>query len=206
MPETPNENSQISALTDTNGPKKQKFVVAKSEGMVASVMDWLKYLITAFVIVAVVFTFFCRFVNVEGDSMYSTLHNGDLVLLSNFNYTPQDRDIVVISHGAEYSEPIIKRVIATEGQTLQLDFENNRIIVDGIVYDEPYINKTTFGGRSTDYEIPEVIPEGKVFVMGDNREVSLDSRSSKIGLIDVECIIGKAQVVLFPFGDFGYLY
>lgn len=202
MPET----TKISASDDKDCVAKQKFIVEKNEGLVASVMDWLKYLITAFVIVAVIFTFICRFVNVDGDSMYSTLHNGDLVLLTNFNYTPKDGDIVVISHGVEYAEPIIKRVIATEGQTLQLDYENNRIIVDGIIYDEPYINETTFGGRSSNYDIPEVIPEGKVFVMGDNREVSLDSRSSKIGLIDEESIIGKAQVILFPFTDFGYLY
>ena len=115
-------------------------------------------------------------------------------------------DIVVISHGAEYKKPIIKRVIATEGQTLELDYENEKIIVDGIEISEPYIKGTTFSGNYGNNVIPSVIPEGKIFVMGDNRQVSLDSRSTEIGLIDVKDVIGKAQVVAFPFDHFGYLY
>lgn len=201
-------NEKVFSVDDVENKtlKKEKFVVAKSEGFVANLLDWFKYLIIAFVIVAFIFTFVFRFVNVDGISMMSTLKNGDLVLLTNFNYTPQKNDIVVISHGNQYSEPIVKRVIATAGQRLELDFENNKVIVDGVVCDEDYINDTTFGDKGTDYEIPEVIPEGKVFVMGDNRGFSLDSRSSKIGLIDEDWIIGKAQFVLFPFSDLGYLY
>ena len=116
-----------------------------------------------------------------------TLATNDKVIVTNLCYTPHNNDIVVISHGAEYQKPIIKRVIATEGQSIELDYENDRIIVDG-------------------YDIPNVVPKGKIFVMGDNRKVSMDSRSSEIGLIDVENVIGKAQFVLFPFNHFGYLY
>ena len=121
-------------------------------------------------------------------------------------YTPNNNDIIVISHGAAYQNPIIKRVIATEGQSLKLDYENEQVIVNGIVIDEPYIKETTFSENFSNYDIPEVIPEGKIFVMGDNRRVSLDSRNSKIGLIDVSDVIGKAQFVAFPFNHFGYLY
>lgn len=197
----------LSASDEKNNvTAKQKFVAASSDGFIANMLDWLKNMIVAFIIVACVFTFVCRFVKVDGISMNSTLNDGDLLLLTNFNYTPEKNDIVVISHGKQYSEPIVKRVIATEGQRLELDFENNKVIVDGVVCNEDYINETTFGGKGTDYDIPEIIPEGKVFVMGDNRGHSLDSRSSKIGLIDESWIIGKAQFVLFPFSDFDYLY
>ena len=145
-------------------------------------------------------------VDVDGSSMYDTLSTKDKVIVTNFMYTPKTNDIVVISHGAQYAKPIIKRVIATEGQSVELDYEHDRIIVDGIVINESYIDGSTFGGVIGDNEIPDVIPEGKIFVMGDNRKVSMDSRSTQIGLIDVNDVIGKAQIVAFPFNHFGYLY
>ena len=143
-------------------------------------------------VVVVCLTFVFRLVDVDGTSMNDTLQTNDKVIVTNLFYQPNNNDIVVISHGAEYKKPIIKRVIAKEGQT--------------VVIDEPYIKGTTFSGNYGNNEIPEIIPEGKIFVMGDNRQVSLDSRSTEIGLIDVKDVIGKAQVVAFPFNHFGYLY
>ena len=150
--------------------------------------------------------FFFRLVDVKGTSMVETLQNGDKLIVTNFNYTPKPNDIIVISHGKEYAEPIVKRVIATAGQTLKLDYENDRILVDGVVIDEPYLDVSTFCNVEADYEIPEVIPDGMIFVMGDNRGVSMDSRDSRIGLISVDNVIGKAQFVVYPFSDFKYLY
>lgn len=147
-----------------------------------------------------------RLVDVEGRSMNNTLATNDKVIVTNLFYTPQNNDIVVISHGAEYNSPIIKRVIAVAGQTVKVDYDNDQIIVDGVVLDEPYIEGSTYGNNIGDNEIPEVIPEGKIFVMGDNRKDSMDSRSTKIGLIDVDDVIGKAQFVVYPFDHFGYLY
>ena len=192
-------------------PKKTKdgknyFVAAKQDGGVASVYDWIRCIVFAIAIVVICLTFVFRLVDVDGTSMNDTLQTKDKVIVTNLFYQPNNNDIIVISHGEKYPKPIIKRVIAKEGQTLKLDTENNRIIVDGVVIDEPYIKGTTFSGSYSDYDIPEVIPEGKLFVMGDNRQVSLDSRSSEIGLIDVKDVIGKAQVVAFPFDHFGYLY
>ena len=92
--------------------------------------------------------------------MNDTLATNDKVIVTDMLYTPHNNDIVVISHGAEYEKPIINRVIATEGQTVKLDYENDRIIVDGIELDEPYIKGTTFSGNQGDNVIPEVIPEG----------------------------------------------
>ena len=178
----------------------------KSVGGISGFYDWIRCILFAISIVVICLTFIFRLVDVDGTSMESTLESKDKVIVTNLFYTPKDGDIIVISHGAEYSKPIIKRVIATEGQTIKLDYENDRIIVDGVVLDEPYINDSTFEGNYGDYDIPEVVPEGKVFVMGDNRRVSLDSRRTEIGLIDVDNVIGKAQFVAFPFSDFGYLY
>ena len=186
--------------------KDNQFVTMRSEGAISGFFDWIRCILFAISIVIICLTFVFRLVDVDGTSMESTLESKDKVIVTNLFYTPKDGDIIVISHGAEYAKPIIKRVIATEGQTIKLDYENDRIIVDGVVLDEPYINDSTFEGNYGDYEIPEVVPEGKVFVMGDNRRVSLDSRRTEIGLIDVENVIGKAQFVAFPFNDFGYLY
>ncbi len=172
----------------------------KSEGT-SSLYEWIHSLVFAVAIVVMLLTFFIRLVDVSGTSMLETLQNKDKVIVTNFFYTPQQNDIVVISHGAEYTEPIIKRVIATEGQTISI--KDNVVTVDGKVLDEPYIQGNTEQGIITK---PLKIPSGKVFVMGDNRTVSLDSRSKEIGLIDTENVIGKAQAVVFPFNDIKFLY
>ena len=182
-------------VTEVVSNKGVTLHLRKSSGT-SYLYDWIDSMIFAIAIVVIILTFFVRLVDVSGTSMYETLHDGDKVIVTNFFYTPEDGDIVVISHGAQYSEPIIKRVIATEGQSLSIDFESGKVTVDGKVIDEPYIKGHTY---KKDAEIPSVVPEGKVFVMGDNREVSLDSRSTAIGLIDENDIIGKAQFVAFPF-------
>ena len=182
------------------------FEVSNSDGLPSGLYDWIRCVIFAIAIVVVCLTFVFRLVEVDGSSMDDTLQNKDKVIVTNLFYTPHDNDIVVISHAEKYDKPIIKRVIATEGQTLKLDYENDKIIVDGVVIPESYIKGTTFSNNVGDNDIPEVIPKGKIFVMGDNRQVSLDSRSKQIGLIDVNNVIGKAQVVAFPFDRIKYLY
>ena len=193
-------------ISEKSGGTAQGFVTAKADGAVAGIYDWIKCVIFAISIVVICLTFVFRLVDVEGHSMNDTLVTKDKVLVTSLFYQPHNNDIVVISHGAVYKKPIIKRVIATEGQTLQLDYENEKIIVDGIEIDEPYVKEATFSGNYGNLTPPEVIPEGKIFVLGDNRRISLDSRSSEIGLIDVKDVIGKAQFVAFPFDHFGYLY
>ncbi|MCR5652670.1 MAG: signal peptidase I [Ruminococcus sp.] len=197
---TANNNKKVKKRSRNIEPRT--IHLKKSEGT-ASLYDWVHSLVFAVAIVVIILTFFLRLVDVSGTSMVPTLKHQDKVIVTNFFYTPKDGDIIVISHGAEYADPIIKRVIATEGQTLSIDFDKGTVKVDGKKLDEPYIQGFT---HAEDAEIPEVIPKGKVFVMGDNRGVSLDSRSKEIGLIDVKDIIGKAQVVVFPFNSIKYLY
>ncbi len=181
----------------------ENYIVVNTSPVVGWVFDLAHTIILAVVCIVVILTFFFRIVNVDGRSMMNTLLDSDKVIVTNFLYTPENNDIIVISHGAEYDKPIIKRVIATENQTLNIDYVNQRIYVDGTLLDEPYVSSQLKEGNA---EIPSVIPEGKVFVMGDNRLESLDSRYTEIGLIDEDDIIGKAQLVVFPFTRMQYLY
>ena len=134
--------------------------------------------------------------------MNDTLQNKDRLVVSSFMYEPSPGDIVVVTHGEKFDEPIIKRVIAVEGQHLEIDYFNNKVIVDGNVLDESYAKGITIR-LTNSTQIPDTIPKGYVFVMGDNREDSLDSRSRKIGLIPVENIIGKVIYRIYPFEKMG---
>ena len=159
----------------------------------------------------VLFLFVFRLVTVEGDSMRETLHNADRLVISDLFYTPKTGDIVVLnpeSHTAS-DEPIIKRVIATGGQTVYIDYDNWEVYVDGNKLDEPYIEAMKLfhpesgmlGSPVEKYNGEFVVDEGKVFVMGDNRNNSKDSRSAEYGEIGENRILGKVLFRLYP--DFG---
>lgn len=168
------------------------------------IYDFAGTIFFAFVILLTVLSIFLRQVTVDGGSMNDTLHDGDRLLVTAFGYTPKCGDIVVIAHGETLDEPIIKRVIATEGQTLFIDYDTGEVVVDGVLLKEYYIKGTTGVVRNMT-EIPSTIKEGYVFVMGDNREHSKDSRNAEVGLIPVENIVGKAFYRIYPFEDFGAL-
>lgn len=170
---------------------------------VAGVYDILRSVLISASILILIITFVFTMVIVDGRSMQHTLESGDKIIVTKMGYQPKDGDVIVVGKSEEgYSKPIVKRVIATEGQTLKIDFENQQVIVDGKVLDEPYISSETIEGTA---EIPDVIPEGYVFVMGDNRYISMDSRYKDIGLVNVDDIVGKAVFVVFPFDRFGFI-
>ncbi len=153
----------------------------------------------AIIVVFLIFAFVFRVLGVDGDSMVPTLNDGDWVAISGVTTSVERGDIVVVTQPWERNVPIIKRIIAVGGDTVDIDFENGRVYVNGTEIYEPYINEPTM--ISYDVEFPITVDEGKVFVMGDNRNISLDSRSSKIGLIDENYIMGKALVRLYPSGE-----
>ena len=164
-----------------------------------SALFYLHDLVFGLVGVLLVFMFLFRMVVVSGPSMMQTLQNGDrLILLSNVLYTnPKYGDIVVASKESfKDGEPIIKRVIATEGQTVDIDFKEGIVYVDGIALDEPYTNTPTTLFEGTAF--PLTVEKGHVFVLGDNRNDSLDSRSSNIGQIDKRELLGKAIFLAVP--------
>lgn len=149
---------------------------------------------TAVVIIALAFTFFLRFVCVIGGSMEPTLQSSDWVFVSQENYEPAYGDVVVISQPNSYGKNIIKRVIALPGQTIDINFSTGQVFVDGQELYEEYINNPTT--NHYDVEFPITVPEGHVFVMGDNRQESIDSRSSTIGFIQIGYILGRADTAL----------
>ena len=160
---------------------------------------YLYDLIRTLIVILLIFLLFFRINIVSGDSMYPTLYDGDyLLLLGNLFYQePEQGDIVVISKKTfDNGKPIVKRVIAKEGQTVDIDFENGIVYVDGRALEENYINSPTInrGGM----EFPLTVDEGCIFVLGDNRGVSRDSRSPQIGLIDKREVLGKVIYLFLP--------
>ncbi len=160
----------------------------------------LVYIVAA---VTLVFVFFVRLIGVKGSSMLPTLHEGDYLLLeSNFLYHDIEAgDIVVLQKKSYDAQPIVKRVIATEGQTVEIDFENGIVYVDGVEQEEPYINAPTYLsyeeiGAAMDY--PVKLGEGELFVMGDNRNDSADSRYAPIGIIDEREVLGRVLMEIWP--------
>ena len=160
--------------------------------------EWAGAIFTALIVVLLILTFFVRQVTVSGGSMNDTLKNDDRLLVTNFMYTPKNGDIVIISHGSSYSEPIVKRVIAVGGQRLDIDYFKNEVSVDGVLLHEDYIKGRTIKPQSPIKTTNFVIPDGYVFVMGDNRENSTDSRSVLVDIVPVQNIMGKAFFRLFP--------
>ncbi len=192
----------------------------RSTGIVKDIFDWYDVIVSSVVIIVLLFSFVFRIVGVEGSSMESTLHGGsrdpiadhtDRLVITNLFYTPKQGDIVVISRNylnddtdvSEGDGPIIKRVIATEGQEVDIDFEKQIVKVDGKELDEPYVSSETV---RRDVEFPLTVEKGHIFVLGDNRAVSLDSRSSDIGQVDTRYVLGKAVLRVLPFGEFGSVY
>ena len=166
---------------------------------IAGVLSYLHDLAYLLAGVLLAFLLVFRVVVVSGPSMQNTLVDGDyLLLLSNTFYTdPQAGDIVVVSKASfEKGEPIVKRVIATQGQEVDIDFDAGIVFVDGVALEEDYTLTPT--NLQEGVEFPMTVDEGCVFVMGDNRNVSLDSRSKQIGLVDCREILGKAIFLFLP--------
>ncbi len=162
----------------------------------------IKEIVTVLVIFMLVYILCFRVVVVVGDSMYDTLVEGDrLLLVSNVLYpNPKYGDIVVISKDSfRNGECIVKRVIATQGQTVDIDFTTGAVYVDDVLLEESYIYSQTklFEGVT----FPLTVSDGCLFVMGDNRMDSKDSRSPEIGLIDKREVLGKAVLLIFPGQD-----
>lgn len=187
-------------------PKQQRVQFRINNKKVTDYMfDFTRTIVFVFAIMSVMFTFVIRDANVVGNSMLDTLHSDDKILITNFMYEPKCGDIVAINAENQIEKRIIKRVIAVGGQTLVVDYAKNAVYVDGIKIDEPYVSSLT-REPSNPLQIPYVVPDGYIFVMGDNRIISLDSRDKSIGLVSVDDVIGKAQFIVFPLDRFKYLY
>ncbi len=211
-----NENTETTEVTEdiTENEIPSEPVKEKKKSFIPTVLECAETFCYALAFIMVMFLFVFRLVSVDGDSMRETLHDKDKLIISNLFYTPETGDIVVINpeSNSANQEPIIKRVIATGGQTVLIDYENWEVYVDGKKLDEPYIQamRKHWGENAsmnyTDvkkYKKEFTVDEGKVFVMGDNRNDSADSRSSKYGEMSVDRILGRVIIRLSP--DFGFV-
>lgn len=161
--------------------------------------DWVQTLVCAVSAVVLVFAFAARLVSVSGPSMRETLQNGDKLLVVNSHLCGEYRqgDIVIFQRpDFEDGEQIVKRVIATAGQTVDIDFNAGVVFVDGEALEEPYTREPTWLDEGL--EFPVTVPEGCVFVMGDNRNNSKDSRHTELGPLDTRRIIGRAVLIAIP--------
>lgn len=183
-------------------------------------MEICESILTSIFVVLLIFTFICRPVTVDGSSMNPTLQDGDKLIMTTFFYTPKAGDIVIVendeSHyykdgdgselitGQSLNKRLIKRVIATGGQTVDINFEKGIVYVDGQSLSESYIKEPTYLNPGA-FEYPITVPEGYVFVMGDNRNNSTDSRDPHVGFVKNEDILGEAVLRFYPFETFKVL-
>ena len=165
--------------------------------------EWVQSLVGSGLVVVAIFTFVIRMMGVDGHSMLNTLQHGDRLLVVNsmLYHDYKYGDIVILrKNGVFDDDPIVKRVIAVEGPTVDIDFAEGIVYVDGEALEEDYIREPTYTAEGT--EFPLTVPEGSIFVMGDNRNGSSDSRDYRLGTVDTRYVIGKAAFLIFPGPDY----
>lgn len=186
------EEYSITLGEDSSAKKKTKIKKGSLD-----VFEVFEAIIGALVVITILFTFFFRIFDVDGPSMKPTLQHKDKVIVSTVGYKPEKGDIVVISETADLDEPIVKRVIAVGGDTVDINFTTGVVTVNGT--EENYTDELT--SQQFDIAFPITVPEGAVFVLGDNRANSLDSRSTRVGCVDERFIVGKVLFRVFPLGE-----
>ena len=170
---------------------------------------WTQALVMVLVGLILVCTLVGRVIRVDGSSMVPTLHNGDLLLLQSLGYTPRQGDVVVLRKPGfppppDNTAPIVKRIIAVGGQHVQVDYAAGAVYVDGEALDESYILEPMMERYNPDMSVLDVtVPEGSVYVMGDNRNNSSDSRHEALGTVDQRYVLGRVLCVMLPFQDLG---
>ncbi len=182
--------------------------IEKNKSVSKEILEWFESLCVALFVVILVFTFILKQVSVYGASMEPTLTGysesnssqiGDRLIINRFLYEPEINDIVVVkAQNLNGGENIIKRVIATEGQKVDIDFEEGTVSVDGEIRNEPFIKEITKYEPQGGFEYPVEVPDECVFVLGDNRNNSTDSRDPLVGMVNKKDIMGKAILRIFP--------
>lgn len=184
--------------------KQEEEKLPSDQQMRLDLYDWIQSLMVALVICVALFIFCVRVIDVSGSSMWPTLKNGDKMIVSDLFYKPKYGDVIVFkTDNYDPNKALVKRVIATEGQEISIDFDRGVVYIDGSPIEEDYIAELTT--TKLDFIGPQKVPEGCIFVMGDNRNASTDSRKKEIGMVDERMILGRAYYVAFPSGDMGWI-
>lgn len=170
---------------------------------IKDIYETCESIIVSLLVITFVIVFAVRTVVVDGSSMLPNLHHGERLVTTNFFYTPEKGDIVVIDKNNALGKPLIKRVIATEGDTIRIDYKTGEVYLNGELLVEDYILEKIEATTADGIEM--TVEKGFVFVMGDNRNNSQDSRSSEIGQVDIRNILGKALFRVYPFDSIGGL-
>ena len=187
----------------------------KKESPISSLFDYLEILVFSVCAVLLIFTLCGRLCKVNGSSMRNTLFHNEMLITTNL-VEPEAGDIIVFHQTSDLypnlNEPLVKRIIATEGQTVRIDYDAGEVYVDGVLLDEPYValldrqgnnvgRWTQAPGYGFDHAsgiFETTVPDGCYFVMGDNRNNSLDSRSREVSFVDARRVLGKVVVRTKP--------
>lgn len=198
------ETENTESSNELSVPQNKGLSVAQK--IASTIFDIFEMFAICTAVILLIFTYVARLTVVEGRSMESTLHAGNYMIVQSLGYTPHRGDIVVIQKisSQHYSNPIIKRVIGVGGDTIDIDFSTWTVYVNGEAIDEPYVNLEGYTFPS-EVSFPLTVEEGKIFVMGDHRNYSSDSRIADIGQIDERCVVGRAIFRILPINEMGYM-